>query len=158
MTSNLGAAASEKNSIGFGSLERTGEDEAAMKDFFRPELRNRIDKVCKFAKLDKLAIKKIVIKFADELQQSLTEKGIRLVLSEAVVDHLADRGYDPIMGARPLSRKIDELIRVPLSRKILFEGMHDCTLYADMDQEQIVFRTEPAVPHVDSKGYIVVES
>lgn len=158
MTSNLGAAASEKNSIGFGSLERTGEDDAAMKDFFRPELRNRIDKVCKFAKLDKLAIKKIVIKFADELQQSLTEKGIRLVLSEAVVDHLADRGYDPIMGARPLSRKIDELIRVPLSRKILFEGMHDCTLYADMDQEQIVFRTEPAVPHVDSKGYIVVES
>jgi ATP-dependent Clp protease ATP-binding subunit ClpA len=158
MTSNLGAAASEKNAIGFGSLERTGEDEAAMKDFFRPELRNRIDKVCKFVKLDRLAIKKIVIKFVDELQTSLTEKAIKLTLSESVVEHLADRGYDPLMGARPLSRKIDELLRVPLSKKILFEGMKNCTIVADLVNQEIVFRTEPAVPHVDSEGYIVVES
>jgi ATP-dependent Clp protease ATP-binding subunit ClpA len=158
MTSNLGAAASERNAIGFGSLERTGEDEAAMKDFFRPELRNRIDKVCKFVKLDRLAIKKIVIKFVDELQTSLTEKAIKLTLSESVIEHLADRGYDPLMGARPLSRKIDELLRVPLSKKILFEGMKNCTIVADLVDQEIVFRTEPAVPHVDSEGYIVVES
>jgi len=159
MTSNLGAAASEKNAIGFGSLERTGEDDAAVKEFFRPELRNRIDKVCKFTKLDRLAIKKIVIKFTDELQLSLNEKGIRLILSESVVDYLADKGYDPLMGARPLSRKIDELIRIPLSKKILFEGVRDCSIIADMNGDVIEFRTEETViPHVDSEGYIIVES
>jgi ATP-dependent Clp protease ATP-binding subunit ClpA len=122
MTSNLGARDNENNNIGFGqSLERTGSEDRAMKEFFRPELRNRIDQVCKFVKLDTLAIKKIVIKFLDELQTSLTEKNIRLNLSESVIDLLAEKGYDSKMGARPLGRKIDELIRVPLSRRILFE-------------------------------------
>ena len=82
MTSNLGASASERNNIGFGDQEKTDEDEKAMKEFFRPELRNRIDKVCKFTKLDKLAIKKIVVKFVDELQTSLNTKNIKLMLTE----------------------------------------------------------------------------
>jgi ATP-dependent Clp protease ATP-binding subunit ClpA len=139
MTSNLGARDSERLNIGFGSQEKAGEDDKALKEFFRPELRNRIDKICKFGKLDRLAIKKIVVKFVDELQSSLNAKNIRLTLSEPVIDLLADRGYDPLMGARPLNRKIDELIRVPLSKKILFENLRDCNLVAELNGEDIVF-------------------
>jgi ATP-dependent Clp protease ATP-binding subunit ClpA len=160
MTSNLGASASEINAIGFGDLERTGEDDKALKDFFRPELRNRIDKICKFGKLDKLAIKKIVVKFTDELQTSLSAKNIKLNLSESVVDYLADKGYDPLMGARPLSRKIDELLRVPLSKKILFDGLRDCSVQAQMSGDEIEFTPGPldTASHVDSEGIIVVEN
>ena len=160
MTSNLGARDNENNNIGFGqSLERTGSEDRAMKEFFRPELRNRIDQVCKFVKLDTLAIKKIVIKFLDELQTSLTEKNIRLNLSESVIDLLAEKGYDSKMGARPLGRKIDELIRVPLSRRILFDQLANCNIYAVVQDDEIQFRIEPATPMltVDQKGYIVVD-
>jgi len=146
MTSNLGAAASERNNIGFGAQAKQGEDEKALKEFFRPELRNRIDKICKFGKLDKLAIKKIVVKFTDELQTSLNAKNIKLTLSEPVIDYLADKGYDPLMGARPLSRKIDELIRVPLSKKILFDNLRDCSVQAKLDgSDTIVFETVETV-------------
>lgn len=156
MTSNLGASASEQNAIGFGGLERLGEDDKALKEFFRPELRNRIDKICKFNKLDKLAIKKIVIKFVDELQQSLLSKRIKLTLSESVVDLLADKGYDPLMGARPLGRKIDELIRVPLSKKILFDRLTDCSISAYIENDIVMFTVHPNsfTPVVSDDGII----
>jgi len=156
MTSNLGASASEQNAIGFGGLERLGEDDKALKEFFRPELRNRIDKICKFNKLDKLAIKKIVVKFVDELQQSLNTKNIKLTLSESVVDLLADKGYDPLMGARPLGRKIDELIRVPLSKKILFDRLNDCSINAYMENDTVMFtvHANSTTPVVSDDGII----
>ena len=162
MTSNLGARDNENNNIGFGtSLERTGEEDRAMKDFFRPELRNRIDQICRFAKLDALAIKKIVIKFVAELQASLAEKRIRLTLSESVIDLLAEKGYDSKMGARPLGRKIDELIRVPLSKKILFDRLTDCNLQAVLVDDQVQFVVEAgqatAQPVVTADGYIVLD-
>jgi ATP-dependent Clp protease ATP-binding subunit ClpA len=129
MTSNLGSADSERSVIGFGSNERTGEDDKALKEFFKPEFRNRIDLICKFGKLDMLAIKKIVVKFAEDLKKSLKSvHDITLNLSEPVVEYLAEKGYDSKMGARPLSRKIDELIRVPLSKKILFERIKSATI------------------------------
>jgi ATP-dependent Clp protease ATP-binding subunit ClpA len=160
MTSNLGARDNENNNIGFGqSLERTGSEDKAMKEFFKPELRNRIDQVCKFVKLDNLAIKKIVVKFVDELKRSLDSKNIRLNLSESVIDMLVEKGYDSKMGARPLNRKIDELIRVPLSKKILFDRLENCTLHANMvdDQVQFIVDGTPLLPGVDNQGYIVIE-
>jgi ATP-dependent Clp protease ATP-binding subunit ClpA len=158
MTSNLGAADNERNNIGFGqTLERTGQEDRAMKDFFKPELRNRIDQICKFKKLDTLAIKKIVIKFVDELQVSLTAKNIRLVLSEPVIDLLAEKGYDSKMGARPLGRKIDELIRIPLSKRILFEGLENCSMQAIVDNDEIKFVVQDAVQAtVDDQGIIQI--
>mgnify|MGYP003342771168 CR=1 FL=1 len=141
MTSNLGSADSEKSMIGFGSQERTGEDDKALKEFFKPEFRNRIDLICKFGKLDILAIKKIVIKFTDDLKKSLKEvHDITLNFSEPVVEYLAEKGYDKKMGARPLSRKIDELIRVPLSKKILFERIKHATINVHVgSNDEIVF-------------------
>jgi ATP-dependent Clp protease ATP-binding subunit ClpA len=160
MTSNLGAKDNENNNIGFGQdLQKTGSEDKAMKDFFKPELRNRIDQICKFKKLDTLAIKKVVLKFVDELKDSLEPKQIKLTLSEDVVDLLADKGYDSKMGARPLGRKIDELIRVPLSKRILFEGLNNCSIRAVVNNDQVEFVTEyPQLQAaVDSNGYIVLD-
>jgi ATP-dependent Clp protease ATP-binding subunit ClpA len=161
MTSNLGARDNENNNIGFGQgLEKSGEEDRAMKEFFKPELRNRIDKICKFNKLDTLAIKKIVVKFTAELQATLLNKKIRLTFGEDVIDMLAKRGYDPKMGARPLSRKIDELIRVPLSKRILFDQISDCAIHVCMVGDQVEFVTVPltgSVPVVDKEGYIVLD-
>jgi len=161
MTSNLGARDNESNTIGFStSLERTGEEDRAMKEFFKPELRNRIDCVCKFNKLDTLAVKKVVVKFVDELKVSLLNRNIRLNLAESVIDMLADKGYDSKMGARPLGRKIDKLIRVPLSKKILFDRLENCTITADMSDDQVEFRLETPLlptPVVDADGYIVLD-
>ena len=140
LTSNLGSSDSERNNIGFGDQEKQGEDDKALKEFFKPEFRNRLDLVCKFKKLDMLAIKKIVIKFTDELKTSLLEKhNITLSLSEPVVEYLADKGYDKKMGARPLARKIDELIRVPLSKKVLFERIKNSNITATLNGDIIEF-------------------
>ena len=155
MTSNLGARDSEANNIGFGSFEKTGEDDKAVKEFFKPELRNRIDQIVKFSKLDTLAIKKVVVKFVDELKTSLATKDIQLNLSEPVVDMLADRGYDPKMGARPLSRKIDELLRVPLSKRILFDRLANCDITANLVDDNVVFDViTHVVPVVADDGII----
>ena len=155
MTSNLGARDSEANNIGFGSFEKTGEDDKAVKEFFKPELRNRIDQIVKFTKLDTLAVKKVVVKFVDELKTSLLAKGIHLNLSESVVDMLADKGYDSKLGARPLSRKIDELIRVPLSKRILFDRLAECDITADLANDKVVFDIATrVVPVVADDGII----
>jgi ATP-dependent Clp protease ATP-binding subunit ClpA len=140
MTSNLGSSDSERNNIGFGSQEKTGEDDKALKEFFKPEFRNRIDLICKFDKLDFLAIKKIVVKFTEDLKTQLVDKyNITLNLSEEAIGYLADKGYDKKMGARPLARKIDELIRVPLSKKILFERIKNSTIMVKFENDEIVF-------------------
>jgi len=161
MTSNLGARDNENNNIGFGqTLEKTGSEDRAMKDFFKPELRNRIDQICKFNKLDSLAIKKIVIKFVDELKLSLEAKNIRLTLTESAIDLLVEKGYDSKMGARPLSRKIDELIRVPLSKRILFDQLENCTVHVVTKDGAVDFVTEETITAqavVNADGYIVLD-
>jgi ATP-dependent Clp protease ATP-binding subunit ClpA len=158
MTSNLGSADGERNNIGFGSQEKQGEDDKALKEFFKPEFRNRVDLICKFNKLDPLAIKKIVIKFTEDLKKSLTEKhNINLLLTEPVVEYLAEQGYDKKMGARPLARKIDELIRVPLSKKVLFERIKNATITANMNGDTIDFAvTQKLTAKVNDDGIIEV--
>jgi ATP-dependent Clp protease ATP-binding subunit ClpA len=160
LTSNLGSADGEKNNIGFGSQEKTGEDDKALKQFFKPEFRNRLDMVCKFKKLDMLSIKKIVIKFTEDLKKSLLEKhSITLNLSEPVIEYLAETGYDSKMGARPLARKIDELVRVPLSKKILFERVNNANIMAVMENGEIAFNiTNKQTARVGDDGIIEIES
>ena len=154
------SADSEKNNIGFGNQEKTGEDDKAIKEFFKPEFRNRVDLICKFGKLDTLAIKKIVVKFTEELKKSLLEKyNISLNLSEPVVDYLADKGYDKKMGARPLSRKIDELIRVPLSKKVLFERIKNATVTCILVDDKIEFTVvHKAIAKVGEDGIIEISN
>ena len=156
MTSNLGSSDSERNQIGFGNQERTGDDDKALKEFFKPEFRNRIDMICKFSKLDTLAIKKIVLKFTESLKKSLKDThDIVLHLSEPVVEFLAMQGYDTKMGARPLSRKIDELIRVPLSKKILFERVKDSIVHVNLVDDIITFEVQQKITAVVGEDGII---
>jgi ATP-dependent Clp protease ATP-binding subunit ClpA len=142
MTSNLGSSDSERNNIGFGNQEKTGEDDKAIKEFFKPEFRNRVDLICKFKKLDLLAIKKIVVKFTEELKKTLMDKhNISLNLTEPVIEYLAENGYDNKMGARPLARKIDEMIRIPISKKILFERIKNATINVTLVDDKIEFNS-----------------
>ena len=165
LTSNLGAADGEQNAIGFGrSLTKEGTDDEAAKKFFKPEFRNRLDAVIKFTKLDKISMKKIVVKFLNELNDLLKEKNVRVHATEALIDHLTEVGFDPAMGARPLARKISELIKVPLSKKILFEHVESGSIItADYSEDTVKFSIIPPSldllenKTVDENGFIVVE-
>ena len=136
MTSNLGARDNENNTIGFGDLDKDGEDDKAVKKFFAPEFRNRLDAVIKFSKLSSETVIQIVKKFIGELNSQLKDKGIEIVASTESVKWLSEKGYDKKMGARPLARLIDNKIKSPLSRRVLFGdlvngGRVDITLEGD---------------------------
>ena len=120
MTSNLGSADSDKNSVGFGSLERDSDPKNAINRFFAPEFRNRLDGIVKFGKLDQINMIKIVKKFIDELNALVKDKNIHIKLNSEAVEYLIAKGFNPKMGARPLQRTIDEFIKKPLSKEILF--------------------------------------
>lgn len=164
LTSNLGAADNEKNSIGFStSLERSGEEDRAVKDFFKPEFRNRLDSIVKFNKLGQDHIKKIVDKFIKEINELLSDKQISIRMTKAATDYVISKGYDSQMGARPLQRKINELIKVPLSKKILFENLTNCDLVVDYSdtitlesfpKQFAVFSTNDLI---DENGYVVLD-
>jgi ATP-dependent Clp protease ATP-binding subunit ClpA len=125
MTSNLGAADAEKNGVGFGSLERDSDPKDAINKFFAPEFRNRLDGIIKFGKLDHATMVKVVKKFIDELNALVKDKNIFVKPSAEAVDYLISKGFDSKMGARPLQRMIDDLIKKPLSKEILFGRLTD---------------------------------
>ena len=124
LTSNLGAEEMEKASIGFGEHERSDDDDA-MKRFFAPEFRNRLDAVIKFQKLSKDVMKKVVGKFLLELNSMTSEKRVEVNATEEAIDYLIAKGFDSKMGARPLARVIDDEIKKPLSRMILFGELQE---------------------------------
>lgn len=118
LTSNLGAAQAERPGLGFVHQTRDDEEKAT-KEFFAPEFRNRLDAVVKFHKLDRSNIRTIAAKFICEINELIADKHCEISLTDAAYDLLMEKGYDDKMGARPMNRAIDQLIRVPLSRKIL---------------------------------------
>jgi ATP-dependent Clp protease ATP-binding subunit ClpA len=120
MTSNLGAADAEKNGVGFGSLERDGDPKDAVNKFFAPEFRNRLDGTVRFGKLDQTTMIKIVKKFIDELNALIKDKNVHVKPNAEAVEFLIKKGFNSKMGARPLQRTIDEFIKKPLSKEILF--------------------------------------
>ena len=166
MTSNLGAADMERNSIGFGSLEKEGEDDKAIEAFFPPEFRNRLDAIVKFNKLDKENMLLIVDKFIGELNTLMLEKNILVKPTLKVKEYLLDKGWNPKMGARPLSRVISEKIKTPLAQKILFDNIHDAIVEVDIDDEEnITFNADnkkvsSKLPEevVSKDGYIVLDN
>jgi ATP-dependent Clp protease ATP-binding subunit ClpA len=120
MTTNAGASEMAKAAIGFGSSKRTGEDEEALNRLFTPEFRNRLDATIAFAPLPTTVIHQVVQKFVMQLETQLSERNITFDLHEDAIAWLADKGYDEKMGARPLSRVIQEHIKKPLANEILF--------------------------------------
>jgi ATP-dependent Clp protease ATP-binding subunit ClpA len=162
LTSNLGAADNERNNIGFGrDLQKSGEDDKAVKEYFRPEFRNRLDAICKFNKLDHLSMKKVVVKFINEMNDLLADKEIKVRLTEPAVEYLVEQGFDPKMGARPLARKINDLIKIPLSKKMLFESIPaKSTFVVDLVDNKFTFDIQLStltLPVIDANGYIILD-
>ena len=120
LTSKIGAADAERNAVGFGSLERNDSGKDAINKFFAPEFRNRLDGIIRFGKLDQQTMTKIVKKFIDELNSLVREKNVVIKPNVETVEYLIKKGFDSKMGARPLQRTIDEYIKRPLSKEILF--------------------------------------
>jgi ATP-dependent Clp protease ATP-binding subunit ClpA len=123
MSTNAGARDLQKNQVGFSSLD-AGEDPARATDeikrIFSPEFRNRLDGVLVFNALEPSVMVQIVRKFAAELQELLDEKNVRMELDDLAIAWLADKGYDPKMGARPLARLFQTTIKQALASQILF--------------------------------------
>ena len=120
MTSNLGASDAEKNAVGFGSLERDSDPKDAINRFFAPEFRNRLDGIIRFGKLDHATMIMIVNKFIGDLNTLIKDKNIHVKPNDAALEYLVKKGFDSKMGARPLQRVIEEMIKRPLSKEILF--------------------------------------
>jgi ATP-dependent Clp protease ATP-binding subunit ClpA len=120
MTTNAGASEASQNAIGFGRTLKEGEDEAAIKRMFTPEFRNRLDAVIKFAPLAPEVMAKVVDKFVAQLEAQLLGRQVTLSLTEEARQWLAEKGYDPLFGARPLARVIQEHVKKPLSDELLF--------------------------------------
>jgi len=151
MTSNLGARDNENNTIGFGDMTKDGEDDKAIKKFFAPEFRNRLDAVIKFSKLSETVVVQIVGKFIGELNSQLKDKGIEIVVDKTAVKWLAEKGYDAKMGARPLGRLIDNKLKSPLSRRVLFGDLVNGGLVnVTIDNDDLVF-TVSEMPKTLSK-------
>lgn len=120
MTSNLGAKDAERATIGFSTDERYNDGEEATNNFFAPEFRNRLDGIVRFSKLSRGSMEMIVGKFLKDLNALVAEKKVKIEVSPAGMELLVKRGFNPKMGARPLARIIDQDIKKPMSREMLF--------------------------------------
>jgi len=147
MTSNLGAADNEANTIGFSDLEKDGEDDKAYKKFFAPEFRNRLDGTIKFGNLSEDVVRTIVGKFIQELNNQVKDKNISIKANVDAINWLAKKGYNRKMGARPLSRLIDKEIKTPLSKKVLFGELVDGGIVGiSIADDKPVFDIKPPPP------------
>ena len=120
MTTNAGASDMQKAAIGFGSTKREGDDVEAINRLFTPEFRNRLDAIIPFGSLPVPVIHQVVQKFVLQLEAQLAERRVTFDLTQEAIAWLADKGYDERMGARPLSRIIQEHIKKPLADEVLF--------------------------------------
>ena len=154
MTTNAGAADLAKAAIGFGREVRVGEDEDAIKRLFTPEFRNRLDATITFAGLTPEVVGMVVEKFVMQLEAQLADRNVTIELSSAAKEWLAERGYDRLYGARPLSRVIQEHVKKPLAEELLFGklvrgGAVKVTLKDDKLDFEIVEAAVPALPSPD---------
>ena len=120
MTTNAGAAEASQNAIGFSGGTRAAESSAAIERMFTPEFRNRLDAVVGFASLEKDTMLSIVDKFLEELRLQLADRKVDLSVTSAAKALLAEKGYDPLYGARPLARVIQDEVKRPMADELLF--------------------------------------
>jgi ATP-dependent Clp protease ATP-binding subunit ClpA len=136
MTTNAGAETMQKSTIGFTNAREHGDEMADIKRMFTPEFRNRLDATVSFRALDEEVILRVVDKFLLQLESQLTEKKVEVTFSDALRKHLAKKGFDPLMGARPMQRLIQDTIRRALADELLFGRLVDGgRLGVDVDAE-----------------------
>ncbi|MBI2290714.1 MAG: AAA family ATPase, partial [Betaproteobacteria bacterium] len=148
MTTNAGAAELSKTSIGFTVTKQAGDEMAEIKRMFSPEFRNRLDAIISFAALGRDIIMRVVDKFLMQLEEQLHEKKVEATFTAALKDHLATKGFDPQMGARPMARLIQDTIRTALADELLFGRLTNggkVTVDLGADQQvRLVFAEEEA--------------
>ncbi|MFP5407998.1 MAG: ATP-dependent Clp protease ATP-binding subunit ClpA [Gammaproteobacteria bacterium] len=148
MTTNAGAEMLNRASIGFSNSRESGDEMAEIKRMFTPEFRNRLDAIIPFAPLSEPIILQVVDKFLMQLEEQLHEKKVEAVFTDALKAYLAKNGFDPLMGARPMARLIQDTIRKALADELLFGKLaHGGRVTIDIDangQVSLVF--EEAVP------------
>ena len=147
MTTNAGAEALNKTTIGFTPGEKGGDEMGDIKRLFSPEFRNRLDAMISFKSLDKEVIMRVVDKFLMQLEEQLHEKKVEANFTDALKDHLAKKGFDPLMGARPMARLIQDTIRKALADELLFGRLaRGGKVTVDLDdagEVKLVFEEEP---------------
>jgi ATP-dependent Clp protease ATP-binding subunit ClpA len=145
MTTNAGAETMQKSTIGFTAKREQGDEMSDIKRLFTPEFRNRLDAIVNFRSLDEEIILRVVDKFLLQLEQQLTEKKVDVTFTDGLRKHLAKKGFDPLMGARPMQRLIQDLIRKALADELLFGRLVDGgRLTVDLDAEsQISLDIQP---------------
>ena len=136
MTTNAGAETMNKATIGFTNKREQGDEMADIKRLFTPEFRNRLDAIVNFRALDEDIILRVVDKFLLQLESQLAEKKVEVTFSDALRKHLAKKGFDPLMGARPMQRLIQDTIRRALADELLFGRLVDGgRLSVDLDEK-----------------------
>jgi ATP-dependent Clp protease ATP-binding subunit ClpA len=120
MTTNAGASELSKTSMGFTQSKQLGDEMGEIKRLFTPEFRNRLDAIISFQALDRDIILRVVDKFLMQLEDQLHEKKVEITFTKALKEHLAKTGFDPLMGARPMARLIQDTIRRALADELLF--------------------------------------
>ncbi len=125
MTTNAGAETMNKATIGFTNPREAGDEMADIKRLFTPEFRNRLDATVSFKALDENVIMRVVDKFLLQLEGQLAEKKVEVTFTDALRQHLAKKGFDPLMGARPMQRLIQDTIRKALADELLFGRLTD---------------------------------
>ncbi len=150
MTTNAGAGELAKSTIGFTTAKQSGDEMAEIRRLFTPEFRNRLDAMISFAPLDHDVILRVVDKFLLELEAQLHEKKVEPSFTPKLKEHLAVRGFDPQMGARPMSRLIQDTIRKALAEELLFgrlaTGGKVTIDLGDDDKVKLVFEETPQTP------------
>jgi ATP-dependent Clp protease ATP-binding subunit ClpA len=148
MTTNAGAESLAKNSMGFTQSVKAGDEMEAIKKTFTPEFRNRLDAVISFGALSPEIIMRVVDKFLMQLEEQLTEKKVEAQFTQALKEHLAKKGFDPLMGARPMARLIQDTIRRALADELLFGKLvHGGKVTIDIDAgEKVILRFEEQAP------------
>jgi len=136
MTTNAGAETMAKASIGFTNVRESGDEMADIKRTFTPEFRNRLDAMVSFKSLDEKVILRVVDKFLLQLEAQLTDKKVEVTFTDKLRKHLAKKGFDPLMGARPMQRLIQDTIRRALADELLFGRLRDGgRLTVDLDDK-----------------------
>ncbi len=143
MTTNAGAQALNKTQIGFTKTSSTGDEMADIKRLFTPEFRNRLDAIVSFAPLDTDVILRVVDKFLIQLEEQLHDKKVDALFTDALKAHLAEKGFDPLMGARPMARLIQDSIRSALADELLFGRLaHGGKVTVDVKDGKITLEFE----------------
>ncbi|MBK1615251.1 ATP-dependent Clp protease ATP-binding subunit ClpA [Rubrivivax gelatinosus] len=139
MTTNAGAETMNKSTIGFTTRREQGDEMADIKRLFTPEFRNRLDAIVSFRALDEDIIMRVVDKFLLQLESQLAEKKVEVTFTDKLRQHLAKKGFDPLMGARPMQRLIQDMIRRALADELLFGRLVDGgRLTVDLDDKDEV--------------------